>query len=366
MRPTIDPAEAERRLGLIFPRSALDTVLSSPLAGWAVAAMIYVGAVAGDEDPPVWARPSTITWQQDSVLTEHISDAERLAWRAAAAQGQRKLQSLLATWGVSHEPRYRENSRETLRDETLKKWNELSAVRRRAGVPTSSSKPTWALELHFAELFDPALAEGDALDNAIANWTANRMAPGYRLRAQQARQRERQDMSVNVTLPDGTVRALEPGRSSLILKNLVEVWAPRALREPVVLTISEPGAKLLVGDQLLLAQIGLTLDVSNILPDALIADVGTDPVEFWILEAVVSDGPITERRRQNLIDWAQRQGIDPDHCRFLTAFESRGAAVARRRLKDLGTGTYAWFVDEPQHALRWDLMWPFQEPGEQS
>lgn len=357
MRALIQPGEAERRLCMVFPRSSFDTVLSGPLAGWAVAAMIYVGAVAGEEDPTIWARPSTITWQQEAVLTERGSDADRLAWRSAAAKRQRDLQELLTTWGYRHEPRYRENSRETLRDETLKKWNELSAVRRRAGIPTSSSKPTWALEPHFADLFDPELRDM-ALDDAIAGWTSNRMTPGYRLRAQQARRQERQGEAVKVTLPDGSVRDLEPGRSSLILKNVVEVWAPRRLKQPVVLTISEPGAKLLVGDQLLLAQIGLTLDVSNILPDALIADIGTDPVEFWIIEAVASDGPITDQRRKDLIDWAERQSIDPSHCRFLTAFESRGASIAKRRLKDLGSGTFAWFVDEPDHSLRWDLIWP--------
>lgn len=357
MRPLIQAAEAERRLGMIFPRPAFDTVLSNPLAGWAVAAMIYAGAVAEDESPTVWARPSTITWQQDSVLSDHGTDSERVAWRTAAARSQRELESLLATWGERHQPRYRENSRETLRDETLKKWNQLGAVRRLGGVPTSSSRPTWALEQHFADLFTPTLTD-HALADAINAWIATHMAPGQRLRAQQARQRERQGQAVAVTLPDGQSRVLEPGLSSLILKNVIEVWAPKALKHPVVLTVSEPSAKLLVDDELLLAQIGLTLDVTNILPDALIADIGADPVQFWIIEAVATDGPITDSRRDDLLAWALRQGIDPSHCRFLTAFESRGASVAKRRLKDLGSGTLAWFMDEPDHALRWDLAWP--------
>ena len=364
MRPLLPAAEAERRLGMIFPRPAFDTVLSSPLAAWAVTAMLYVGAVADDESPTVWARPSTITWQQDSVLSKHTTGAERVAWRTAAARSQRELETLLATWGERHQPRYRENSRETLRDETLKKWYQLGAVKRLGGVPTSSGRPTWALEQHFADLFNPALM-GDDLVEAISAWVDTHMAPGQRLRAQHARQRDRQGQAVTVTLPDGQSRILEPGLSSLILKNVIEVWAPKALKQPVVLTISEPGAKLLVDDELLLAQIGLTLDVRNVLPDALLADIGTEPVQFWIIEAVATDGPITDSRRGDLLAWAERQGINPSDCRFLTAFESRGASVAKRRLKDLGSGTFAWFMDEPDHALswssiapRWDYGWP--------
>ncbi|MFT3832488.1 MAG: BsuBI/PstI family type II restriction endonuclease [Micropruina sp.] len=361
MRPLIDPAEAERRLAALFPRSAFDTVLSSAQAGWAISALIYAGAVVDDEAPTVWARPTTVLWQQESVLAFHTTDADRAAWRRSALKGQAALQSLLTEWGEHHEPKYRDTSRETLRDETFKKWNELGAMRRLAGLPTSSSKPTWALEQHFADLFDPGL-QGDALNTAVDAWIARHMAPGQRLRAQQAHLLHKARQAVQVVLPDGTVRTLEPGLSSLIIKNVVEVWAPRALQQPVVLTISEPGAKLLVSDHAVLTSIGLSLDVNNILPDALIADLGADPVEFWIIEAVASDGPITDSRRRDLLTWAEGQGIDTDDCRFLTAFQSRGAAPARRRLKDLGAGTLAWFVDEPDHALRWDLYWPSVHP----
>ncbi len=361
MRPLIAPAEAERRLKTLFPRAAFDTVLSSAQAGWAISALIYAGAVVDDEAPTVWARPTTVLWQQESVLTSHTTDADREAWRRSALRGQSALQNLLTAWGEQHEPKYRDTSRETLRDETFKKWSELGAMRRLTGLPTSSSKPTWALEQHFADLFDPTL-QGNALNTAVDAWVAKHMAPGQRLRAQQGHLLDRAHQAVQVALPDGTVRTLEPGLSSLIIKNVVEVWAPRALRQAVVLTISEPGAKLLVSDQTMLTAIGLTLDTRNILPDALIADLGTDPVAFWIIEAVATDGPITDSRRKDLLAWAKEQGIETDDCRFLTAFQSRGAAPARRRLKDLGTDTIAWFVDEPDHALRWELCWPEQHP----
>ncbi|MBU4189004.1 MAG: restriction endonuclease [Actinobacteria bacterium] len=357
MRALIDRTEAERRLGMIFPRTAFDTVLSSTQAGMGIAAMLYVGAVVDDESPSMWARPTMVLWQHESVITNHGSTAERMAWRKAAARGHKQLQELLDSWGEPHKPAYRDTSRETLRDETFKKWNELGAVRKLTGLPTSSSKGRWALETHFADLFDPALQD-DALDAAVEAWIGRHMEPGQRLRALQAHALEEAAQSVSLTLPNGDTRRLEPGLSSQIIKSVVEVWAAKALGQPLVLTISEPGTKLFVGDQKVLSAIGLALDVNNILPDALIADLGADPVEFWIIEAVATDGPITDSRREDLLDWAKKQGIKPANCRFLTAFQSRGAAIAKRRLKDLGTGTFAWFMDEPRHALRWDVLWP--------
>ena len=354
MRPLISPAEAKRRLGMIFPSQSFDSTLSNRLAGHAVAAMLYADAVA-DIDPPFWVRPSTVLWQQTEVLTGRTSDDDRIAWRSAAAKTKKAVATLLGGWGLLLKEEYADTSREPLRDETWRKQHEFGAVRKRAGKPTSYPGPIWALEPHFADLFDPAL-EGDALTDAIDGWIRDHMHAGARLKAQQARAATTNAYAVDVTLPTGIVRKLEPGPSSMIIKGVVEEWAPRRLGTPVVLTISEPGAKLLITDQLLLTQLGITIDIATILPDALIADVGTDTVEFWVVEAVASDGPITEARKARLLEWAKQQHIDPASVRFLTAFASRGAGPARRHLMDLAVGTFAWYADEPDNELTWHAI----------
>jgi hypothetical protein len=108
-----------------------------------------------------------------------------------------------------------------------------------------------------------------------------------------------------------------------------------------------------IGDEQILHQLGIQIDVANVLPDALLADIGSDPVRFWLVEAVATDGPVTEQRRELLLNWAVQQNIAPTSCSFLTAFQSRNAPAARRRLKDLASGTWAWFADEPTHELAW-------------
>lgn len=63
-----------------------------------------------------------------------------------------------------------------------------------------------------------------------------------------ARERDREQYAVSVRMPTGRIRTLEPGEASLILKGVVEQWEPARLGDPVVLTISEPGRKLVVAD----------------------------------------------------------------------------------------------------------------------
>jgi len=354
--PSLLPREDLRaRLQLLFPQEAFDPVLVNPLAGAAVAAMLYVGAVVPDEGPvgteATWARPSMCLWLSDAAYARD-QPFEREAWLKAALRGRRAVGDLLRSWGVAHDAWYGDNSRETLRDETFPAWLEHGAVRVRSGVATTSSAPRWALTASFGGLFDPALVDEPLVD-AVQDWRSSHMAPGDRFRISTLQQRDRAAHQILVTLPGGEARALEPGQASLILKGVIEAWAPARLGDPVVLTISEPGDKVYVADAARLRALGLTIDTSSLLPDAVIVDIDTKPATFWIIEAVASDGPVTEDRRRQLLRWAEDQRIPPESCRFVSAFASRHAAPARRRLKDLAAGSYAWYADEPTRELAW-------------
>ncbi len=346
---------AHDRLQRLFPREAFDTVLANPLAATAVVAMIYIDAVVPDRGDvgthPNWARPTTCLWLSDATLT-HATDADRIAWRNAAATGKRKVAELLGAWGEQFDPWYADNTRETLRDETLPRWLDFGAVRDRPGIKTTSSAPRWALTASFADLFDPGLVD-DALGTAVEAWRESHMSPGDRLRIRTARDRDHESHAVTVTLPDGRTTTLEPGGASEIIKGVIEQWAQTRLADPVVLSISEPGAKSYLAGAATMNAVGLSINVSTLLPDVLLVDLGTSPVTFWIIEAVDSDGPIDEDRRRAFLRWADDHRIPTGTVKFLNAFRSRGSGSARRRLKDIAGDTYAWYLDEPDRELAW-------------
>jgi len=352
MRPVITAEEATKRLLVVFPRAAFDSVMSSPLAGAAVAALIYVDAIADDPNSVFWARPSMVTWMSE-VMREQNSEADRLAWRREAAQGAKALSGLLQAWGVPDQPGYADNSRETLRDETFRKWRDHGALRERLDLPKTSGAGRWAMEPHFADLFAPGMSHSE-VETAAAEWREAHLTPAAKLRVRFAIDGEHANHAVTVSLPNNSgTRTLEVGRASLILKSVIENWALTRLRNPYVVSISEPGDKLFTADARLLSYLGVSINVSSLLPDALIADVGDNAVDFWFIEAVNTDGEINEARKRDFLEWARQQAIDTERCRFLTAFSSRNDTAARRRLKDLAEGSYAYFADEPSHELAW-------------
>lgn len=352
MRQVISAEEATRRLLIIFPRTVFDPVMSSPLAGAAVAALIYIDAIDNDEGDPFWARPSMVTWMSEAMRAQD-ADADRLAWRAAAARSSKHLTGLLQSWGVPDASGYADNSRETLRDETFRKWREHSALRERVDLPKTSGRGRWLMEAHFVNLFDPTLSD-EELETAAEAWREEHLSPQARLRVRFALEGDTAAHAVTVTLPNSAgTRSLEVGRASRILKAVVEQWATARLENPYVVTISEPGDKLFTADAKLLSALGVTINVTTLLPDAVIADVKKSEIDFWFIEAVNTDGEINEARKTALLTWAQQQNINPARCRFLTAFSSRNDPAAKKRLKDLAAGSYAYFADEPGRELAW-------------
>lgn len=336
-RPLLPIQQCVERLELIFPRAAFDTVLSSPGAGAAVAAMLYVDAVVRDDDPmPTdarWARPTTCLWLSEEAYARQDAASRTEYYEAAVgARAKGQVEALHQQWGHPHKPLYGDNTRETLRDETFPAWLDHGALRVRPGVKTTSPAPRWALTASFADLFHPAF-QGDALLTAIDGWRDAHMTPGARLKALTAHQRAQTAHEVQLRLPNGVQRALEPGEASVILKGVIEEWAPARLVDPVVLTVSEPGDKVYMADSKTLAQLGLQIDQTTLLPDAVIVDIGQEPPTFWVVEAVATDGPVTEDRKRALLHWATSQRIPEGACEFLSAFGSRNsprlAAVSR-------------------------------------
>ncbi|MCA4135493.1 BsuBI/PstI family type II restriction endonuclease [Arthrobacter sp. M4] len=326
------------------------------MAASAVAALIWAGCVAPTEDGELtpdlpYARPSTVLWMNEELFA--ITDEERRRrWYSVSKSTKNKTHELMASWDIGLTQWYADNSREPLRDDVFHPWSELGAILGAPHLDTTSPAPRWILRRSFAQLFDPSL-HGEELQEAVDTWIQTHMSASARLRASLANARARATLSVPVRMPDGTTRDLAPGKSSEIIQGVIQGWAIVRLKEPAVLAISEPGDKFHKADAAIFAAAGISIDVSDLLPDILIVDLGTTPMDVWVVEVVATDGPIHERRKRKLMEWAAQQGLPPENLRYLTAFLSRNHSAAKRLMPSLAAGTHAWFLDEPEMELSW-------------
>lgn len=328
------------RLPLIFPEGTPHrNYCVRELAAKTVFAMLYVGAVEGTG---CHAAPKHVY----RMTEEQASDRTTAARRAYAEEVLKPgFKPLGHRW-------YADNTREPIRDETLREGLvAIGAVLTRTDLPTTSSKPRYALETGFADLLRPTL-KGKALDSAIRAWQEVHLSKGAMTRiALRRRGATRAAHGVVVTFPSGETRRLAPGPSSVIAQAVIEQFAPRFLREPAVLWLSESGNKVVARDDALAAEIGLRIEADRNLPDIILVDVGAREPLLVFFEVVATDGPVSERRRAALLELVEAAGFGRDQVAFVTAFADREVPAFKKTVAALAWGTFAWFASEPDNLL---------------
>lgn len=324
------------RLHAIFPEGIPNrNYCVRELAAKTVFAALYIGAVEGAGRYLGPVHVYRMTDEQAALADQHDRDAY------AAAVLKKNGQVAGRRW-------YADNSREPIRDETLREGLvAIGAVIRREDMPTTSGLPRYALKTDFADLFNPVL-DGADFEKAIAAFQATHLSKSALARVSIMLSGAAGSADgVLVTFPNKETRSLAPGPSSIIAKAVVEDFAVRFLKQPAVLWLSESGHKVVAQDDKLANAIGLKIEADKNLPDLIMVDLGqADPLLVFI-EVVATDGPITDRRQEAIFVLTDAAGFPRGQVAFVTAYQDRESAGFRKTVSSLAWGSFAWFVSEP-------------------
>jgi hypothetical protein len=340
MTPLLTREEVHARLQEIFPDGAPNRAyLTRMLAASTVFVALYIDAVEGSG---TYLGPKHVY-----RMTDEQAARTKAVDRAGYAIGVLRTGSQ-----VEGRRWYQDNTREPIRDETLREGLvAIGAVTERTDLATTSSKPRYALKAGFAALFDPDLAN-EALQARIAAWQAEALNRGALARLAIVRRGAGVSADqVLVTFPNGETRRMKPGPSSEITKAVVEVFAPTFLADPAVLFLSESGNKVVARDDELARSIGLAIQADRNLPDTILVDLGPTHPLLVFVEVVATDGPISERRKEALEALVAETGFPAEHVAFVTAYLDRSAGPFKKTVDSLAWGSYAWFAAEPERLV---------------
>lgn len=345
MTPLLSVAQIHERLSIIFPEGTEQrTYLVREMSAKTIFTALYADAVEGRDR---WIRPNQVC-RMTSDQAELVDERSRDEWYARSSKNG--YAPMVGTvW-------FADTTREPIRDETIGEGLlPIRAMIEREGVPTTSSKGRYALEAHFARLLDPGLSKEDFVREAD-QWRSQHLSKTAR--ARQALISEGAlvaEDTVSVRFPNGEYRQLAPGASSVISKAVIEVFAPRFLRHPHVLWLSESGNKVVARDERLARALGIEIDPSKSLPDIILVDLGEDAGGRDLLvvfaEVVATDGPINRQRKAALTKIAQEAGFEEAHLAFLTAFMDRSATYFRKAIVEIAWGSFVWLAAEPDHLI---------------
>lgn len=324
------------RLPLIFPEGTPNrTYCVRELAASTVFVALYIGAVEGTGRYLGPVHVYRMTGEQAALA----SDDQREAYAANVLK--KKAQIPGARW-------YADNTREPIRDETLRDGLvAVGAVLRREDLPTTSGLPRYSLKTDFAALFDPAL-QNAALEKAIGDFQTKHLSKSALARVSiMLAGATGSKAGILVTFPSGETRQLAPGPSSIISQAVIEVFAKRYLEKPAVLWLSESGNKVVMRDDRIASAIGLKIEADKNLPDLILADLGPAEPLLVFVEVVATDGAITPRRQDAIYAVTDAAGFKRSQVAFLTAYQDRESAGFKKTVAQLAWDSFAWFVSEP-------------------
>lgn len=335
--PILDRKSILERLKLIFPEGTpdRDKCIRDATAA-TVFSMLYIGAVEGSN---LWLGPVHVV---------------RMSDKQALKQDQRSRAGFGINRRLVGKRWYAENSREQIRDEVLRQGLiPNGAVVYRSDLPTTSSKPRYALKTSFADLFDATLDDSTFAAKARAWRDSNLSAAALARISARMRSASAGSQATMVRLPSGETKLMAVGPSSEICRAVLEEFAPRFLANPAVLWLSESRQHVIEHDARLVAKLRQQIDPSRNLPDLILADLGETQEKFLLVfvEAVATDGPMTEKRRADLATIATEAGYRDHQVSFVTAYLDRDRAEFKKTVASLAWQSFAWFASEPSHIL---------------
>lgn len=140
---------------------------------------------------------------------------------------------------------------------------------------------------------------------------------------------------------EGKVTKLSPGKHNLLIKDIVEIFAPIFIDSPKILLISDAEYKLKHVDPLA-KKLGLRLDEHEKLPDTILYSTMRNIV--FIVEAVTSAGVIDDARIRDIeaviLPTKPSFGVE-----YFTAFPDR--TTFKRFVEDIAWRTQVWLASEP-------------------
>lgn len=271
-----------------------------------------------------------------------LADAKPAVSWAEIANPSRTIHDMMAFMRDEYGKSYAENSRETIRRQTLHQFVEAGLALANADDPT---RPTNSGRFAYS-LSPDALALLRAY--GTPEWDAERetyLASNFTLWEKYAQ--ERHLARIPVTLPNGAALSLSPGGQNVLIREIIEQFAPRYTPGGQVLYVGDADAKFGYFERDALAALGVTIAEHGKMPDIILHHTAKN----WLVlvEAVTSHGPMNPKRKAELetLFGASAAGIV-----LVTAFLTREAM--RPYLPEIAWETDVWAADAPDHLIHFN------------
>jgi len=236
---------------------------------------------------------------------------------------------------------YAENTRETIRDESIKPLVAAGIVERNPDAPLrSTNSPATVYQIAHEALGLLKKFGQTEWSHALKEYLNDRETLIERYA------RKKAESQLQIKVGENEIQ-ISPGGHSELIKQILEEFRPRFAPNATILYVGDTGSKWGRFEKDQLAELGVEVSKHGQMPDVLLYDENKN--WLFLIESVTSNGPIDGRRYDELVGLFARSKAE---LVFVTAFPDR--TIMRRYLSVLAWETEVWIADSPDHLIHFN------------
>ena len=237
---------------------------------------------------------------------------------------------------------YAENSRETIRRQTLHQFEkEVGIVERNSDNPrrpTNSPNTTWSIT-------DDALK---TIRNYGAKGWKTSIDSLIKKLGKKVKTFDKDKKKTQLKLKIGEREyLLSPGKHNKLQKHIITEFKEHFCKDAEVLYFGDTAYKMLHLDKKKMKAIGIEVSKHGILPDIVLLDQAKS--RLYLIEAVTSHGPVSNKRLIELTKYFSEVRYKKI---FISAFPN--LKEFRRHVDDIAWKTEVWIAEIPEHMIHFN------------
>jgi hypothetical protein len=266
---------------------------------------------------------------------------ERTPWSAAKKRTIR-IHDILMFVQKHYGKRYAENTRETIRRQTLHQFEQAGIVLRNPDDPLRPTNSPLTVYVAADELLLVVRKYGTGkYESALLEFVKSK---GKLVDRYEKRKKEH---LISLDLPDGSIVQLSPGEHNQLQVRIITEFRPRFCPEAKVVYVGDAAKKMLHFDERLLTELKIPITEHDKLPDVVLYD--TPKHCLLLIEAVTAHGPLSPKRQIEL-----EKTLEKCNARRIYVSAFPDFREFKRHIDNIAWETEVWIASNPDHMIHFN------------
>lgn len=275
---------------------------------------------------------------------------EDASWNSCTNKALR-IHDIIEFIKVNYEFEYKENSRESIRRQTIHQFEHAGIIERNKdnpSRPTNSGQTAYSITTEALKVFKKF--NTDKWEDSLSNFKSKKSTLVEKYSS------KRSIKKVPIIISGETLR-FSAGEHNLLQKQIIEEFAPRFAKNSKVLYVGDTAQKdvFIKSDEL--ERLGIPLTQHDKLPDIILYIEEKNWI--FLIEAVTSHGPVSKKRYYELEKILKKS---PCGKVYVSAFLNY--KVFKKYIDEIAWETEIWIASEPEHMIHMDgekFMGPYSK-----